>query len=102
MLNELDSLTHNVGRLIAAGERSHRVNLDLQRELERLRAEAAQTRTEIDQLRGERDALRAERDALTAKIDDAQVRLNAIIEKLPRSKNQLDLLPPQEEEGERA
>ncbi len=51
-------------------------------------------------LREERDALQAERDALSAKIDDAQVRLNAILEKLPRARahsepdNQLDLLEP--------
>ena len=47
-------------------------------------------------------------DALSAKIDDAQVRLNAILEKLPRARahsepdNQLDLLDtaPQELEAE--
>ncbi|RDT00191.1 ATPase, partial [Burkholderia contaminans] len=58
-------------------------------------------RAELAQLRDERNALAAERDTLSAKIDDAQVKLNAILEKLPRSKsaeqadNQLDLLDAQ-------
>jgi hypothetical protein len=56
--------------------------------------------SELAQVREERDTLQAERDGLSAKIDDAQVRLNAILEKLPRAKaapepdNQLDLLGP--------
>lgn len=60
------------------------------------------------QLREERDALQAERDALSAKIDDAQVRLNAILEKLPRARassepdNQLDLLESAQPEHEEA
>ena len=43
---------------------------------------------------------------LSAKIDDAQVRLNAILEKLPRARghnepdNQLDLLEPAQHEVE--
>ncbi|MGE8578904.1 MAG: ATPase, partial [Burkholderia contaminans] len=45
-------------------------------------------------------------DALSAKIDDAQVRLNAILEKLPRARahnepdNQLDLLEPAQHQAE--
>ena len=46
----------------------------------------ADAQSELAQVREERDALQAERDALSAKIDDAQVRLNAILEKLPRAK----------------
>jgi uncharacterized coiled-coil DUF342 family protein len=87
MLTELETLSQNIGKLISISQR-HNEELALMRE--------------------ERDALQAERDALSAKIDDAQVRLNAILEKLPRARansepdNQLDLLEtaPHEVEAE--
>jgi uncharacterized coiled-coil DUF342 family protein len=69
-------------------------------QLDELRSDYASAQEQLAQAREERDALQAERDSLSAKIDDAQVRLNAILEKLPRAKaavepdNQLDLLPP--------
>jgi chromosome segregation ATPase len=100
MLNELESLSQNIGRLIKISERHHQARHALEEQLEHLRADFANAQTELAQVREERDTLQAERDTLSAKIDDAQVRLNAILEKLPRAKaapepdNQLDLLPP--------
>lgn len=104
MLTELESLSQNIGKLIAISQRHHEARLALEAELAQARAEAEATRTELALLREERDALQAERDALSAKIDDAQVRLNAILEKLPRARassepdNQLDLLEPAQDE----
>jgi septal ring factor EnvC (AmiA/AmiB activator) len=100
MLNELESLSGNIGRLIQISERHNQARAALQDQLEQLRAEYANVQAELAQVREERDALQSERDSLSAKIDDAQVRLNAILEKLPRAKsahhaesdNQLDLL----------
>jgi chromosome segregation ATPase len=100
MLNELESLSRNIGRLIKISERHHQAHNALALQLEQLRAEYANTQGELAAMREERDALVAERDSLSAKIDDAQIRLNAILEKLPRAKaapepdNQLALLPP--------
>src|SRR6201996_8446485 len=100
MLTELESLSQNIGKLIAISQRHHEARQALEAQLANVGAEADPTRAELVQMREERDALQAERDALSAKIDDAQVRLNAILEKLPRAKaavepdNQLDLLPP--------
>jgi uncharacterized coiled-coil DUF342 family protein len=98
MLNELETLSKNIGRLIAINERHQQARHALEEQLEALRAHYDAVRAELSLLRDERNALAAERDALLAKIDDAQVRLNAILEKLPRAKgsydadNQLDLL----------
>jgi uncharacterized coiled-coil DUF342 family protein len=109
MLTELESLSQNIGKLIAISQRHHEARLALEEQLAQSRAEAEATHAELAQLREERDAFQAERDALSAKIDDAQVRLNAILEKLPRARassepdNQLDLLEsaqPQHEEAE--
>jgi uncharacterized coiled-coil DUF342 family protein len=99
MLNELESLSQNIGRLIKISERHHQAREALAAQLDELRNEFAAAQDQLAQVREERDALQAERDSLSAKIDDAQVRLNAILEKLPRAKaaaepdNQLDLLP---------
>ncbi|CAB3637109.1 ATPase [Paraburkholderia rhynchosiae] len=98
MLTELETLSQNIGKLIAISQRHNEARIALEEQLAQSRAEAKATRTELALLREERDALQAERDALSAKIDDAQVRLNAILEKLPRARghnepdNQLDLL----------
>jgi uncharacterized coiled-coil DUF342 family protein len=100
MLNELESLSGNIGRLIQISERHNQARAALETQLEHVRADFANVQAELVQMRQERDALQAERDSLSAKIDDAQVRLNAILEKLPRGKsaqhaeteNQLDLL----------
>jgi len=101
MLNELESLSGNIGRLIQISERHNQARQALQEQLEQLRADYANVQAELAQVREERDTLQSERDSLSAKIDDAQVRLNAILEKLPRTKsaeqadNQLDLLDAQ-------
>ncbi|AGK46211.1 hypothetical protein BTI_2852 [Burkholderia thailandensis MSMB121] len=101
MLNELETLSQNIGRLIALNQRHQTERLALEEQVAQLRSEAQTLHAELEQLRDERNALAAERDTLSAKIDDAQVKLNAILEKLPRTKsvpdaeNQLDLLAPQ-------
>ncbi|KMY84950.1 Chromosome segregation ATPase [Candidatus Paraburkholderia calva] len=100
MLNELESLSGNIGRLIQISERHNQARQALEAQIEQLRVDHANVQAELVQMRQERDALQAERDSLFAKIDDAQVHLNAILEKLPRGKsaqhaesdNQLDLL----------
>jgi len=113
MLSELDHLSQNISRLISISSRRIQAQRDteaqlalalserdaartaLNEERETTRAALETLQVERDTLREERDTLREERDALAAKIDDAQVRLNAILEKLPHSKthrNQLDLL----------
>ena len=103
MLTELESLSQNIGKLIEISQRHNEARLALEEQLAQARAEAEAARTELALLREERDALQAERDGLSAKIDDAQVRLNAILEKLPRARastepdNQLDLLEPARE-----
>jgi uncharacterized coiled-coil DUF342 family protein len=103
MLTELETLSQNIGRLIAISQRHNEARQALEAQLVQVRAEADATRAELAQMREERDTLQAERDALSAKIDDAQVRLNAILEKLPRARghnepdNQLDLLAPAHE-----
>ncbi|AOK30367.1 ATPase [Burkholderia singularis] len=101
MLNELETLSQNIGRLIALNQRYQTERLALEEQVAQLRTEMNTLRTDLAQLRDERNALAAERDSLSAKIDDAQVKLNAILEKLPRTKsvpdteNQLDLLAAQ-------
>lgn len=106
MLTELESLSQNIGKLIAISQRHNEARLALEEQLAQTRAEVQATHAELAQLRAERDALQAERDTLSAKIDDAQVRLNAILEKLPRARansepdNQLDLLESAQPEHE--
>ncbi|HXZ09500.1 MAG TPA: ATPase [Paraburkholderia sp.] len=108
MLTELETLSQNIGRLIEINRRHYEARLALEQQLAEARAQCEATQADLEQLREERNALQAERDALSSKIDDAQVRLNAILEKLPRAKahaepdNQLDLLasPQQEVETE--
>jgi chromosome segregation ATPase len=107
MLTELETLSKNIGKLIAISQRHNEARMALEEQLVQARTEVEVVRAELAQMRDERDALQAERDALSAKIDDAQVRLNAILEKLPRARahaepdNQLDLLEsaPDDETG---
>ncbi|HTI18678.1 MAG TPA: ATPase [Trinickia sp.] len=87
MLNELETLSQNIGQLIAINERLQQARHALEEQLAHVRAENDAARAELSVLREERNALQAERDTLLAKIDDAQVRLNAILEKLPRAKS---------------
>lgn len=95
MLTELENLTAKIDQLVSISSRFHQHNQALQNELERVRASHGEALAEIDQLRQERDQLRLQRDQLAAKIDEAQVRLNAILEKLPLNtpaEGQMDLL----------
>ncbi len=94
MLNELESLSQNIGRLVTLNQRYHTERLVLKEQLAQLRAQTDTIRTEFTQLRDERDALAAERDTLSAKIDDAQVKLNAILAKLPHSRTTSDIDKP--------
>ena len=70
MLNELESLSGNIGRLIQISERHKQAHQALQEQLEQLRADYANVQAELVQVREERDALQSERDSLSAKIDD--------------------------------
>ena len=95
MLSELDQLSQNISRLISVSSRRIQAQREMENRLAQAHEERDAARIELAAIRAERDVLREERDALAAKIDDAQVRLNAILEKLPHSKthrNQLDLL----------
>jgi len=97
MLSELEQLSQNISRLISISSRRIQAHRDLEQQLAIVCEERDAARAALEPLHAERDHLRDERDALAAKIDDAQVRLNAILEKLPHTKtddNQLDLLAP--------
>ncbi len=76
MLNELDSLRQNIGRLIMLIDRYRQQWQDLTQQLEQSQAALAATRLTLEQTCGERDAL-------TSKIEEAQLQLNAILTKLP-------------------
>jgi predicted nuclease with TOPRIM domain len=103
MLSELDQLSQNISRLIAISSRRILAQREMEARLAQAEGDLETARQELAALRVERDTLREERDGLAAKIDDAQVRLNAILEKLPHSKthaNQLDLLEAMPAESE--
>jgi uncharacterized coiled-coil DUF342 family protein len=97
MLNELESLLQNIGRLISISEMLDQSRRELEQQREKMRTEAADMRSALERLAAERDALRFERDTLLAKIDDAQVRLNAILEQLPHQRDTLDIAHAQRE-----
>ncbi|WP_153099891.1 ATPase [Paraburkholderia hayleyella] len=86
MLTELETLSQNIGQLISISRQHHEARLALEAQLAHKHAECDAARAELEAVRAQRDALQAERDTLSAKIDDAQVRLNAILEKLPHGK----------------
>lgn len=84
MLNELDSLSENINRLLQSLESSRSALVERDGQLARVKVERDEALTTNRALRAERDALREECDSLLAKIEDAQIKLNAILEKLPR------------------
>lgn len=98
MLTELENLSQNIGRLVEISDRNRQARLAVEQQLEAARAQRDALRAQLEQAQRERDALRIERDTLSAKIDDAQVRLNAILEKLPHPRlpdPPLDVQPSQ-------
>lgn len=90
MLTELDSLSENISRLLQIVEGSQGALAEREAQLARVRVERDEALTTGRALRAERDTLRDERDALLAKIEDAQIKLNAILEKLPPPRAPLD------------
>jgi uncharacterized coiled-coil DUF342 family protein len=102
MLTELENLSQNIGRLVEISDRNRQARLAVEQQLETVRAQSDALRAQLEQALRERDALQLERDTLSAKIDDAQVRLNAILEKLPHTRlpgNPLDLSQPQADDA---
>lgn len=83
MLKDLESLSENINRLLHTVEAGKGALVEREAQLMRVRGERDEAMTAALSLRAERDRLRDERDALLAKIEDAQIKLNAILEKLP-------------------
>ena len=63
-------------------------------ENQRLRAEVERLQAEAEASKTERDAMVADRSVLNAKIEEAQLRIQSILDKLPTATDarQLDLL----------
>ena len=97
MLNELDSLSENINRLIHLVEGSRHTLAERDAQLARAKVERDEALTSNSTLRAERDKLRDERDALLSKIEDAQVKLNAILAKLPPPRVSPDAQPDTDE-----
>ncbi|TXI80605.1 MULTISPECIES: hypothetical protein [unclassified Cupriavidus] len=87
MLTELEQLAAKIGRVLHHADTLAAENQRLRAEIDRLQAEAGQ-------LRGEREAMAADRELLNIKIEEAQLRIQSILDKLPTASDarQLDLL----------
>lgn len=87
MLTELEQLAAKIGRVLHHADTLAAENQRLRDEIDRLRAEAAQ-------LRSDREAMAADRELLNIKIEEAQLRIQSILDKLPTASDarQLDLL----------
>jgi len=87
MLNELEQLAGKIARVLRHADALAAENQRLRAEVERLQAEAEASKTE-------RDAMVADRSVLNAKIEEAQLRIQSILDKLPTATDarQLDLL----------
>lgn len=87
MLNELEQLAAKIGRVLHHADTLAAENQRLREDIERLKAEAGQ-------LRSEREAMAADRELLNIKIEEAQLRIQSILDKLPTASDarQLDLL----------
>lgn len=96
MLTELEQLAAKIGRVLHHADTLAAENQRLREDIERLRAEAAQ-------LRSDREAMAADRELLNIKIEEAQLRIQSILDKLPTATDarQLDLLG-EGEDGRRA
>lgn len=89
MLNSLDLLAQRLEQALSFTRTLLQSKHDLEQEV-------AQLRTDAEVLRAERDAMLVERERLTSKIEDAQARIQSILDKLPPddTARQLDLLNP--------
>ncbi|MGO4303023.1 hypothetical protein [Cupriavidus sp. RAF12] len=87
MLNELEQLAAKIGRVLHHADTLAAENQRLRAEIDRLQAEASQLRTD-------REAMAADRELLNIKIEEAQLRIQSILDKLPTASDarQLDLL----------
>ena len=87
MLNELEQLAAKIGRVLHHAD-------TLAAENQRLRAEIDRLQSEAGQLRADREAMAADRELLNIKIEEAQLRIQSILDKLPTASDarQLDLL----------
>ncbi|UXC35483.1 hypothetical protein K6V71_20125 [Cupriavidus gilardii] len=96
MLTELEQLAAKIGRVLHHADTLAAENQRLREEIERLQAEAAQ-------LRSDREAMAADRELLNIKIEEAQLRIQSILDKLPTATDarQLDLLDEGELPAER-
>ncbi len=109
MLTELETLSQNIGRLIAINQRHQEARHALEAQLEQSRAECeAAPRQPCADTRGTQRIASGTRCAVRENRQNAQVRLNAILEKLPRGQghsgtdSQLDLLDPAHPEADTA
>lgn len=95
MLTELEQLAAKIGRVLHHADTLAAENQRLRAEIDRLQAEAGQ-------LRGEREAMAADRELLNIKIEEAQLRIQSILDKLPTASDarQLDLLGDSSAAGE--
>ncbi|WP_066731963.1 hypothetical protein [Cupriavidus sp. D384] len=87
MLNELEQLAAKIGRVLHHADTLAAENQRLRAEIDRLQAEAST-------LRADREAMAADRELLNIKIEEAQLRIQSILDKLPTASDarQLDLL----------
>lgn len=87
MLNEIQHLSDTLGRILLHADRLAADNQRLREALEEAQADAAR-------MREEREAMTADRELLNAKIEEAQQRIQTILDKLPTAADtrQLDLL----------
>lgn len=94
MLTELEQLAAKIGRVLHHADTLAAENQRLREEIERLQTEASQ-------LRGDREAMAADRELLNIKIEEAQSRIQSILDKLPTASDarQLDLLGEGEAAG---
>ena len=95
LLEELEQLKQKIDRLIALKEALAQSHETLRGAFEKLQFEQTQTLLMLEQSRHDCDILRMQCKTFSAKIEEAQFRLNAILEKLPQNlpiEGQLDLL----------
>lgn len=87
MLNEIQRLSDTLGRILLHADH-------LAAENQRLREALEQAQADATQLRDEREAMTADRAMLNAKIEEAQQRIQTILDKLPTvaDTRQLNLL----------